>query len=312
MTKCPPPKRTPPSLVMDASPPPNCWYLQSSNTGQRFLVEATLFTVPGSLPSGCWLDRVFGPQALARPAPLCQENGLPVYGVPIPGLILEEMLHGIRFPAMLPKLAREVPKRLVHHFTQALWQHYFEYYLGVPIPAAKRGREEDDEGPAAKRARRPRNVFLRRAAETLAANIKADHPKWFDFRTGIRRDLVSHFTGHTASGPHYVLEVPGDDEVVRVNGTNLLGNITPDEKPIFEEAFVRAIGFPDASIAVTRIQRALAPPPELRPIVRGQAAPIVVGQPALPVVTEYHWPSRADQATEATVELRLFFSDVPK
>ncbi len=225
------------------------WWFHTS-TGHRFLVEACLFTTLGSLPSGCWFDHVFGTQATERPVPVSERDGMPVYGIGIPGQIFEEMLHGMRFPELLPTMARELPKHLGYYCDLPTWQHYLEYYLGIAIPAGKRVRDAEpaDETPAAKRARFPRNVYLRRVADALATRIKAEHPKWAPFYSGIVRRLVCQFT---TVDPDSSFAIPSGD-VPPVDMAAFLLAIYPDEGTIFKRALAQALGFPDADIDMMR------------------------------------------------------------
>lgn len=194
-------------------PLPHHIYLQPESGTSLFLVESALFTTPGSLPTGCWWQRVFG-GTTKRPDPIREHDGLPVYGVTIPAPILQEMLHGMKFPPLLLGMSQKLPDTLKEVWSHQTWTAYLEYY-GLFV------FEEDAKEPAMKKQRldeTARGRFLRRAVAALAATIKKEHPKWEALVAGSRGKIactfVSTYNLESKDGDRtYKVEVPGDPVV---------------------------------------------------------------------------------------------------
>ncbi len=201
----------------------------SASDSSLFLMDSLLFTVPGSLPDGCILPHIVCGGGGVKPggARMGEHQGIPVFGVDIPAHVFTEMVHGIRFMDLLPDMYRHVPQSLKSAgMSLYVWRRYLAHY-GLALEAAN-DAEDDKEDYVAKKAREraakrakleedPRGQLLKRTVMALAAKIKAEHPKWTAFSTGVEVQLCCIFVSTydpTEDGDYtFFLSIPGDPPV---------------------------------------------------------------------------------------------------
>src|SRR5688572_2884486 len=183
-------------------------YFQAGGPDDLFLVETTLFTRAGDLPPGSKFVRMFG-GSMQRPAPLGEHKGLPVYGLPIPATVFREMLNGMRFLSLLPGLFTAVPDAIKATVPLGVWQAYLtDWGLHIEpgdvdafVMPEEDGVEAKEPPPKRRRLDEPPVLFLiRRVARALVATIKAEHPGWSNFSSGVEYGLRCEFVHTTAVG----------------------------------------------------------------------------------------------------------------
>lgn len=250
------------AVIVAATPPPAFWWFRyGPSEHDLVLVDATLFSTAGQLAPSSWFARVFGGQ-FQRPPPLGTHLGQPIYGIDIPGPILREMLHGMRFGALLTDMYQDVPVALAQQVDLATWRTYLEYYvLGVQVPVgAEASPSDDDDGERPrKRARLDDSPFLahiRRFATALAAKLRAEHPVWTAFAAGAKRTLtcwfVSTYHPDTDDGNHtFYLPLEGPPLVPAVRVAHELMHLGYASKlDVFIPALLAGLGLtPDNTIA---------------------------------------------------------------
>ncbi len=238
----------PPAPRMAAAPAPKYWWFQPQEQGRRILVEASLFKMDGTLPSippGCWFALMFGrPESL--PMPLTEVDGLPVYALPLPALVLEALLHGVRFAKLLPQMHMRLPPVLRGVLELETWQQYLEFYLGVPeLPVSKRPREDVPSDAAEPPAKKPRVHderldFIRRFATRVANRILEEHASAAGMRTG----LYQAFTCQFPAGYSVTVQLQGVDNTMWFYVYDTLLSFTAPEIDAFKEALIAAFDYP--------------------------------------------------------------------
>ena len=232
-------------------------YVQGT-TGEPRLVDALIFE--GSAPS--WFSHTFGPR-VRRPTPIYTLHDIPVFAIPLPAQIFDEMLHGLRFPDLLPDMLRHVPQKIKNEITAKTWQRYLVDMQLDRVEAKDDGDDDDDEARHKRRRietedkkkkaheallQSPRGKLLVRMGTALAARIKAEHPGWPDMANGVYKalamDFVNTFDNESDEGPYAdMLALPGDPPAEPVNMAWMLSfHInSSDEKDIFRDALATGL-----------------------------------------------------------------------
>jgi hypothetical protein len=224
------------------------------------MVDDALFTLPGNVSP--WFVNVFG-NVYRRPKPVRvhEDDGFPVYYLPIPRAIMVELLRAMRFPTMIPDLLRHVPVSFQKTISLATWRQYLEYYGFVPNPALTK-KAAPDAGTLNKRAREKLDTlealapfkYVRRIAEALAGELKSSHPDYAKFVNGVKSEVKCDFVNtYLLSAPNYtyVLALPGEPVLDAVNVAWYLGYRLPRD-----DEFVRK-GVPDMEYFKLCFERAL-------------------------------------------------------
>ncbi len=170
---------------------------------------------------GPWFSRVFG-TTMKKPDPVALvAGGAPIYPIAVPHAVLREFVHGLRFPTLLPDMARHLPTPLRKTMSLATWRTYLEYHglLG-----------EDDTAAAPPPPKKPKlalseltslqHVYYRRAAQALAAEIMLYHPGFLGLGSGATKTIQCHFVNRrNALVPDYTyrLAIPGDPPAPPMN-----------------------------------------------------------------------------------------------
>lgn len=232
---------------MAAAPAPKYWWFQPQEQGRRILVEASLFKMDGTLPSippGCWFALMFGrPESL--PMPLTEVDGLPVYALPLPALVLEALLHGVRFAKLLPQMHMRLPPVLRGVLELETWQQYLEFYLGVPeVAMSKRPREDVPSDVAEPPAKKPRLHaerldFVQRFATRVANRILDEHASATTMRTGVCRSFMCQFP----AGYSVTVQLQGDNIMLFEVCETILA-FTEPEIAAFKDALIAMFAYP--------------------------------------------------------------------
>jgi hypothetical protein len=190
------------------------------------MVDDALFTLPGNVSP--WFVNVFG-NVYRRPKPVRvhEDDGFPVYYLPIPRAIMVELLRAMRFPTLIPDLLRHVPVSFQKSIALATWRQYLEYYGFVPGPALTKKAAPDAE-TLNKRAREkldalealPMFKYVRRIAEALVGELKSSNPDYAKFVNGVKSEVKCEFVNtysHSAANYTYMLALPGEPVLDGVN-----------------------------------------------------------------------------------------------
>jgi hypothetical protein len=181
----------------------------------RFLLEtsdlqlrACSRTVAEGAPPGTWWARTFGANASHPALPIRLNEGLPVYSVEMPAVVLDAILDILRLPNLRSTAPFSLPPSLKKLISLAAWREYLVYNgLLDPKLALELGKDDEfDDYTERKNYLRKHNLdnLFRRLVvkygKDLAAHIRQNHPNFQRFVNGRYRMIECDFHAIHAEG----------------------------------------------------------------------------------------------------------------